>query len=55
MGNISTVGTHEEDLAIKVANKCTVADSECCQIVGSLCRTVDLLQVELKDKQASLN
>lgn len=38
-----------------VAHKTTENEFECYQLVGSLRETIDLLMVELKDKQATTN
>lgn len=38
-----------------VAHKTTENEFECYQLVGSLREAIDLLMVELKDKQATIN
>ena len=41
-------------LSDTVAHKSRETESECFQLVGSLHETIDLLKVELKDKQATI-
>ena len=42
-------------LSVTIAHKSTETESECYQPVGSHRETIDLLKVELKDKQATIN
>ena len=42
-------------LSVTVAHKSTQTEFKCYQLVGSLHETIDLLKVELKDKQATIN
>ena len=48
------VGSND-GLSVTVAHKSTDTESDCYQLVGSLRETIDLLKVELKDKQAAIN
>ena len=48
------VGSND-GLPVTVAHKSMETKSECYQLVGSLRETIDLLKVELKDKQAAIN
>ena len=43
------------DLSVTVSLKGTETECECYQLVGSLHKTIYLLKVELKDKQATIN
>ena len=36
-----------------VSHKSTEIESECYQLIGSLCKTIALLKLELRDKQAT--
>ena len=52
---IDIPGGSNDGLSVTVAHKSTETESECYQLVSSLRETIDLLKIELKDKQATIN
>ena len=43
------------DLFVTVENTGTETDSECYQLMGTLCETISFLKDELRDKQVTVN
>ena len=50
----SGVGTND-DLFLMVANKGTETDSDCHQLIATLCETISLLKDELRNKQVTID
>ena len=50
----SGIGTNE-CLFFTVANKATETDSDCHQLIGTLCETISLLKNELRNKQVTID